>query len=47
MADKERILKHLSLSSTIKLSPNTPDAAGDAERKARIREHLKRSKGQR
>ncbi len=47
MVDKEQIQKHLSLSSDIKLSPSTPDAKGDAERKARIMEHIQRSKGQR
>lgn len=47
MVDKEQIQKHLSLSSDIKLSPSTPDAKGDAERKARIMEHVQRSKGQR
>ncbi|MEL6382675.1 MAG: hypothetical protein AAFQ89_09405 [Cyanobacteria bacterium J06626_18] len=47
MVDKEQIQKHLSLSSDIKLSPSTPDAKGDAERKVRIMEHIQRSKGQR
>lgn len=47
MADKEQIQKHLSISSSIKLSPDTPDARGEAARKARIMEHLQRSKGQR
>jgi len=47
MADKAQIQKHLSLSSDIKLTPSTPDKKGADERKARIREHLKRSTGQR
>ncbi|MBE7381578.1 MAG: hypothetical protein F6J95_009240 [Leptolyngbya sp. SIO1E4] len=47
MADKAQIQKHLSLSSDIKLSPNTPDSKGDDQRKARIMEHIKRSQGQR
>jgi hypothetical protein len=45
MVDKAQIQKHLSLSSDIKLTPNTPDSKGDAERKARMMEHIKRSLG--
>lgn len=45
MASKEQIQKHLSLSSNIKLSPNVPDEKGQAARKIRIMEHVKRSKG--
>lgn len=47
MVDKAQIQKHLSLSSSIKLSPNTPEPKAEAARKARIMEHLERSKGQR
>lgn len=47
MASKEQIQKHLSLSSDIKLTPNTPDKQGEQARKARIMDHLKRSKAQR
>lgn len=47
MTTKEQIQKHLSLSSDIKLSPSTPDSKGDAERKARIMEHIQRSTRQR
>ena len=45
MASKEQVQKHLSLSSTIKLSPNVPDEKGQAARKTRLMEHVKRSKG--
>ncbi|MEO1207945.1 MAG: hypothetical protein AAFX78_00235 [Cyanobacteria bacterium J06638_20] len=47
MADKQQIQKHLSLSSSIKLTPNTPDPREQEARKVRIMEHLQRSKGQR
>ncbi|MDB9528119.1 hypothetical protein PN498_19155 [Oscillatoria sp. CS-180] len=47
MASKEQIQKHLSLSSNIKLSNNAPDKKSEDARKARIMEHLQRSKGQR
>ncbi|MGD1941764.1 MAG: hypothetical protein ACFB0G_10670 [Leptolyngbyaceae cyanobacterium] len=47
MTRKEQIQKHLSLSSDIKFTPNTPDKAGQAARKARIMEHLQRSQNQR
>jgi hypothetical protein len=45
MADKEKIKRHISLSSDIKLTPNLPDKRSDDARKARIMEHIKRSKG--
>jgi|GEM_PF-924534 len=45
MANREQVLKHLSLSSNIKLSPNVPDEKGQMARKMRIMEHVKRSKG--
>lgn len=45
MASKEQVLKHLSLSSNIKLSANVPDEKADMARKMRIMEHIKRSKG--
>ncbi len=47
MTSKEQVQKHLSLSSDIKFTPNTPDKASQEARKARIMEHLQRSKGQR
>ncbi|MEM9007614.1 MAG: hypothetical protein AAGE59_29335 [Cyanobacteria bacterium P01_F01_bin.86] len=47
MVDKEQIQKHLAISSEIKLSANMPEAKGDAKRKARIMEHIQRSKNQR
>ncbi len=47
MANKEQIQKHLSLSSSLRLSPSTPDIRAEQVRKARIMEHLKLSKGQR
>ncbi|MGF1461252.1 MAG: hypothetical protein ACFBSG_19760 [Leptolyngbyaceae cyanobacterium] len=45
MANKEQIQKHLSLSSNIKLSDKVPDEKSDAARKARIMEHIQRSRG--
>lgn len=45
MADKEKVKQHLSLSSDIKLTPSMPDKKSEDARKARIMEHVKRSKG--
>lgn len=44
MADKDQIKKHLSMSSDIKFE-NTDPMKGDEARKARIMEHIQKSKG--
>lgn len=45
MADKQAIQRHLSLTSDIKLSVNTPKSKGGDARKSRIMEHVKKSRG--
>lgn len=45
MASKDQIKQHLSLSSTVKLDDITPVPKGNQERKMRIMEHVKKSKG--
>ncbi|MEM6424743.1 MAG: hypothetical protein AAF728_06250 [Cyanobacteria bacterium P01_D01_bin.128] len=44
MATSEQIKQHLAISSSIKLENTTP-VKGDDARKARIMEHIKKSKG--
>lgn len=44
MADKEQIKRHISMTSGINFKI-TPPAKGDDVRKARIMEHVKKSKG--
>lgn len=45
MADKQTIQTHLSLTSTIKLTPSTPELKGAEIRKAKVMEHVKKSRG--
>ncbi|MEO0532311.1 MAG: hypothetical protein AAF215_00380 [Cyanobacteria bacterium P01_A01_bin.123] len=44
MASKDQIKKHLSMSSDIKFE-NTEPMKGDEARKAKVMEHIRKSKG--
>ncbi|MFE4106913.1 hypothetical protein [Almyronema epifaneia] len=44
MADKDQIKRHIAMTSGIKFEI-TPPMKGDEARKARIMEHIKKSKG--
>ncbi|WP_277882540.1 hypothetical protein [Pseudanabaena sp. FACHB-2040] len=44
MADKDQIKRHIAMTTQISLS-SMPNMKGDQERKARIKEHVKKSLG--
>lgn len=45
MADKQKIRQHLALTASISLSPTLASSKGNDNRKGKIMDHLKKSRG--